>query len=547
MKKRTPFSSRAFRRGSLSLVFAVLIVAAVVVLNVLAGALSSRYPFSLDLTANKDYTVALSDEYESYVQQLQLDVEMIVCAPKADFNNGNFAAAMVQNLALTDYYNGVSDTTAKYARQAGMFLQSFATKSDRLSVTFADPNSVTEFAAVSNRFSDESLQYGDVIFACSHPAAGDKQAFERHQILSIADMFTTEDDQQYYMGGAPYYANITGSSLAASAVSALYIVTSDRSVEVALLGGHGSVAADGSEDPTAQLQKLLSRNNYTFTEVENLLRDPMPEQATMAVLYAPQTDYTAEELRALQDFLENDGAYGRTLVYLPSCLQPELPNLEEFLAEWGVEMLPAAGYDDTDGNYYSSPLFLFAQAAESDYTADMTEDQYFYPSNYRLARLAFETNNGYATTPILTTSENTYGFPLTGEVSDDWKPSDAEYKGQFTLAALSTYQKYDSAADVSGQSHLLLLSGDYFISGDVLSAASCYNSTLILNLFNGLSGQDTTAAPVTIEDKVIAADSFYEKILNTHTPTVMLVVFVFVIPATVVALSLVIWIRRKRR
>lgn len=114
------------------------------------------------------------------------------------------------------------------------------------------------------------------------------------------------------------------------------------------------------------------------------------------------------------------------------------------------------------------------------------------------------------------------------------------------MAVLSTYQKADSANGVAGESHLLVLSGDILAEQELLSNSYCYNSTLILNLFNGLSDQDTGVS-VSIEDKVISTTSFYEKILNSNAGIVVIVVFVAVLPLCLVVLSFVIWRRRKKK
>lgn len=542
MKKPTVFSSRAFRKGTLSIIFAVIIIVAVVLVNIAATAVSQRYPFSLDLTANKDYTIALTDEYESFVSGITMDVELIVCAAADDFTSGNYASGMVQGLGLTDYYQGISDTTTKYARQVSTFLQSFPTKNSKIKLTFADPNSVTEFATVSSRYSSETLNYGDIILSCQHPAAEGGSTFERYQILKMTDIFSTEMNQEAYYNGYSYSNTITGSSLASAAVSALYIVTSDSSVEVAILGGHNT-----NSEYAGLLRTFLQKNNYTFTEVDNLLTASIKDETMFAVLASPQSDYTASEIKVLEDFLKNDGKYGRTLVYLPSCGQPELPNLEEFLTEWGIEMLPAISYDETEGNYYQYPYWVFAKPAESKYTEGMnTTEQYFYPMNYRLARTAFESNGNYSTTKILTTGENTYGYPIGENVDKDWKPKDAKYKGQFDIVTLGTYQHLDSATNVAGESHVLMISGDYFLYDEILSTTSCYNSTLLLNLFNGLSGQEE-GNTVSIENKVISNSSFYEKILNTYDGQVMMIIFIGVIPLSMIVLSFIIWKTRKRK
>ena len=539
MKKSNMFSSRAFRKGTLSIVLTVVVIVAVMLVNVLATAVSQRYPFSVDLTSNKDYTISLSEEYENYVKNIDMDVEMTVCATEDDFNNSSSASAMVQTLSLTDYYTGISESTTKYARQVSMFMQAFSVLNSKINVTFANPNSVTEFAPISSKYTSDTLEYGDIIISCQHPSANG-ETFERYQIVKMTDIFTVEATQD-----TTYYGmyNITGSSLSGEIISRLYIVTNDSSVEVAVLGGH-KVNTEYSN----MLTTFLKKNNYTFTNVDNLLKDKIKAETQMAILVAPTNDYTADEIKVLDSFLKNDGNYGRTLVYLPSTSQPELPLLEEFLTEWGIKILPELVVEEE--NYNTYPYNILAQAADSKYTEgfnkDGNSDQIIYLGTTRALKTLFESQDGYVTQKILVSGEKAAGYPLFEDVPEDWQPGDAKNRGVQDMAVLSTYQKADSANGVAGESHLLVLSGDILAEQELLSNSYCYNSTLILNLFNGLSDQDTGVS-VSIEDKVISTTSFYEKILNSNAGIVVIVVFVAVLPLCLVVLSFVIWRRRKKK
>ncbi|MBR4869026.1 MAG: Gldg family protein [Clostridia bacterium] len=544
MKKPQFLSSRAFRKGTLSLVFTAIIIIAIVIVNIVATAVAEKYPFSVDLTANRDYTIVLSDEYSTYVKNIDMPVTITVCADEAHFNDGTFSNAMAQQLSLADAYTGISETTSKYARQVGAFIKSFGVMNDHITVQFANPNSVTEFASVSTEYANEELSYGDVIVKCVHPDADKVEGneMERYQIVKMDDMFTTEMNQELYYTYQQQVNDITGSSLASSVVSALYIVTNEKSVEVAVFGGH-----DVNEEYTNMVQTFLKKNNYTFTNVDSLMKATIPETTTFGLIVAPLTDYSAVEIKALDAFLKNGEKYGRTLVYIPSIDQPELPNLEEFLQEWGIEILPAAAYDESEGAYYQYPYMIMAEAAESEYTEGFdSAQQYFYPMPYRLTRTMFESQDGYTTKKILTTGKNACGMPLTEEESQNWTPDKAEYTGQFDLVTLSTYQKLDSGANVAGQSHVLVISGNLFFYSEVINTTAAYNSTLALNLFNGLSGQNDSTS-IAIEDKVISTTNFSEKLINSYTPLIVFLVFVVAIPACLLVLSLVIWIKRKRR
>ncbi len=542
--KTNPFSSRAFKKGSLSVVFVSVIVVAVILLNVIVSAVSNRYPFSIDLTSGKDYTIGLSEEHENFIKNIGTDINITVCANEDDFKeSGAFSYNMVNTLQLTDnYYGTIQEITDKYARQTYMFIRSFPTINNKIKLEFRDSNSVTDFASVKSKYPSENLSYGDIIVSCNHKAASG-ETYERYRIIKISDLFEVEANSD--LRNYTYYTNeITGSTLATEITSALYIVTSESSVSVAVLGGHGAQTADGEETQIAGLKTLLSKNNYTFTDVENILTGKIPEDAAMTVIFRPTNDYTPEEIRVLSDYLQNGGAFGKNLVYVPATAQPALPNLEEFLAEWGIQMLPEISFDDSD--YYYTNNYIFAQPADSKYTENFdTQNNYFYPSAYRLAKTVFDKNDTRYTTKILVSPDSSVGMPV--DASSGWTSSQATDKGPFDLVVMGSDAAYDSNGNITNESHVLMLSGDIFLDDAVLSQNGCYNAAFTLAVFNDLAGVRDNTNAVEITPKTINASNFSDILINSPAPNFMYIIFVGIIPVTLIIVGIVIWNKRRNR
>ena len=231
---------------------------------------------------------------------------------------------------------------SKYAVQTLMFIKSFPAINGKISVEFRDPNSVTDFSEVSNKYSGDNVSYGDIIVACTHQTETGEN--ERYRIIKMTDIFSTEINQSLYsqlaMYGSSYYNNLTGSNLAMEMTSAIYTVTSESSVNIAVLGGHGAQTANGENSALAGLKSLLTKNNYTFTDVANPLTDEIPADSPFILIYQPTEDYTSDEISKISDYLINGGNYGKNLIYVASAGQPVLPNLEQFLSEWGIGVLP---------------------------------------------------------------------------------------------------------------------------------------------------------------------------------------------------------------
>ena len=540
-------NSKAFNRGGMAIVTVIAAIIIAILLNVIVTTINDRFPFSVDLTANSDYTINLDGEYEQYVKNVSSDIKVTVCAPEDDFEGSTYVNAMVQNCGLNVSSDDVTTMYSKYARQTLLFVKSFPAINNKISVEFRDPNSVTDFSEIKNKYSGDNLAYGDIIVSCTHKTESGEDN-ERYRIIKMTDIFSTEVNQSLYsqlaMYGSTYYNNLTGSNLATEMTSAIYTVTSESSVEIAVLGNHGAQTANGENSELAGLKSLLSKNNYTFTDIANPLTDEIPEDAPFVLIYQPTEDYTADEITKLSNFLINGGSYGKNLIYVASAAQPELPNLEQFLSEWGIGVLPLVGYDET--NYYSSPSYLVSQPADSDYTSNYdAASTVIYPDVYRLARRTFETESRRYTTQIVTSYDTTVGRPV--DADQNWKAAEATESGPFDLILMGS--AYDSKGDgeKTDESHVVYFGGTYFLNQQILSADSIYNSTLTLNIFNGISGANETTETVNISPKVISANSFSSQLINNSAPTVIYIVFVGIIPVGLIAAGIIIWNRRRKR
>ena len=540
-------NSKAFKRGGMAIVTVIAAIIIAILLNVIVTTINDRFPFSVDLTANSDYTINLDGEYEQYVKNVSSDIKVTVCAPEDDFEGSTYVNAMVQNCGLNVSSDDVTTMYSKYARQTLLFVKSFPAINNKISVEFRDPNSVTDFSEIKNKYSGDNLAYGDIIVSCTHKTESGEDN-ERYRIIKMTDIFSTEVNQSLYsqlaMYGSTYYNNLTGSNLATEMTSAIYTVTSESSVEIAVLGSHGAQTANGENSELAGLKSLLSKNNYTFTDIANPLTDEIPEDAPFVLIYQPTEDYTADEITKLSNFLINGGSYGKNLIYVASAAQPELPNLEQFLSEWGIGVLPLVGYDET--NYYSSPSYLVSQPADSDYTSNYdAASTVIYPDVYRLARRTFETESRRYTTQIVTSYDTTVGRPV--DADQNWKAAEATESGPFDLILMGS--AYDSKGDgeKTDESHVVYFGGTYFLNQQILSADSIYTSTLTLNIVHGISGANETTETVNISPKVISANSFSSQLINNSAPTVMYIVFVGIIPVGLIAAGIIIWNRRRKR
>ena len=74
----------ALKRGIYSVILSVLFIVGVVLVTALATALSARYPFELDLTANKQHT--MSSDNVKFIKSVDKKVDIYVCLTEDEYN-----------------------------------------------------------------------------------------------------------------------------------------------------------------------------------------------------------------------------------------------------------------------------------------------------------------------------------------------------------------------------------------------------------------------------------------------------------------------------
>ena len=272
-------NNRRFRMGSFATVLTVIFVAVLIVLNMIVTAVSNRYPVQIDLTTDKIY--GLSDETIEYLKGLEKKVNIHVLATEDDFASSN------------DYFLQAKETIKKYPQYSG-----------NISLAFVD---LAKDPSFESKYSAYNIGTRDILVEC-----GDKI-----QVVKTSDLFTLQFDSN------SGYSYIQGSRTDEAMTSAIMNVTSDYTPKVVLLTAHSSFDA-------SSFATLLEQNSFEVITQDLLLEDIDPE-AEVAILFAPGQDLDEDQLKKLDNFLDNDGQKGRSLFYFAAATQPELPGMEAFL------------------------------------------------------------------------------------------------------------------------------------------------------------------------------------------------------------------------
>lgn len=480
-----PRPKRAVAPRALFALLLALLVAATFLLNLVVLQLDDRYGLTLDLTANAAFQPGA--ETRALLAGLDQDVAIYV-------------------LAAPDAFGG-----SPYLVQAQRMIAQYPRLSPRVSLTYVDYVLDPTFAS---RYPDLTLSQGDVLVTCG----------DRVKQIGLGELFnyTYTDTGQLA---------IVSSRAEEALTSAILYVTSERDVHVAVLTGY-----DVAEMPA--FTDLLTANNYVVTPV-NLTTEPLDDRYDLAVLLAPRIDLSPEALKKLDDFLYNQGAYGKTLFYTTDVAQPDLPNLDAFLKEWGLVVGDGAVFETTaERTFQYQPYYPTAA-----YVDEARRDELLDPSAPMLLPLArplevlFSMRDNRYTEVLLQFSETAGVRPP--DATDDFVAADAERWGPLPALVLASTRIYGNTGVTQFRSNLVVSASTAMLDASALQSTALANSPYLLNLINSLC--ERTDA-VNIAPKSLAGNALA---ISTAEMNTLGIVLVGVVPLGILLAGIAVWLSRR--
>ena len=472
--------------GKMKALFALIILlllAAAFLLNAVALVLSNRFPLSVDLTANAAYEIG--DETRQVLAGLEQDISIDVLATEEAFSGDSY---LVQVKHILDRYPQYSD---------------------RVSLRYIDYAADPSYAA---SHPDLTLSEGDIIVSGN----------DRVRQLDMSSLFN-------YAYTATGSLTIESSRAEEALTGAILNVLSDRDVRIGVLSGNGQQDAAG-------FVALLVNNNYVLETVVAATDDLSAYDALL--LLAPQTDLSEDDVRKLEEYLYNNGEYGKTLFYAASVTQTALPNLETFLSEWGVAVGDGSVFETTaDRTYQYQPYYPIA-----DYTSETWRDMLIDSSAPILMPLSrplevlFESRDGQYTETLLSFGETAGVRP--SDAGEDFVADDAEQWGPIPAMVLATRRVYENGA-LARQSSVVVTGSVSMLENLCLQNSSLSNSSYLLNLFNTLTEREET---VTIAPKSLAGKTLG---ITTAQVTTLGMVLGGLLPLAILGTGIGIWLYRR--
>ena len=369
-KPGKPGSRLAFQGGAYSLAAAAILLAILIAVNVLAGALPASLT-KFDISASKLYSITSNTKV--VVNALEQDVTIYW---------------IVQSGAEDD----VIET----------LLDKYDSLSDHINVVKRNPDVYPTFA---EQYTDEAVLNNSLVVECG----------ERSRYISYDDIYRQETDMYSYS----YTTSFDGEGAITSAID--YVVTEDLP-QLYLVEGHGE------QELPATFADQIEKENIETQSLSLLTVDEIPEDADCVMIYEPSSDISAEEKELLASYTQNGG---KLLVIAGPAQDGSLENLESLLADYGVETCEGIVVEGDRQYYTVQPYILLAQMNSSDITDALIEEHY-YP-NMPISQGLLVDESSESVTTLLTTSDAAFskvaGYDLT-----TYEKEDGDIDGPFALA-----------------------------------------------------------------------------------------------------------------
>ncbi len=498
----------------------VIAVVLVILLNVIVGAVADRFPVTLDIS--KDKTFSLSEQSIEIAKQVDDEISLVIFADKDAFDNPATQAPEVDT-TLREFYNALK----QYNNYSN----------GKVTYTFIDPSQEPQKFAAYNKYDVEA---GDMLFL----------AGERYKVATIYDGNYSNDlhtlDTSAYSSTGTYSFKSNVEKLLASNI---YALSGGEEHIVQVLVGHQE-----NEYVIEGLKSLYELNGYTFENMAITGSADFNKDASVMLIAAPEKDYSADELKRIQQWVYNNGNYGHHLMVFTSPTA-DCPNLYEFLqVEYSVcvtdELILETDYNRITQSY--DALYTLTDIPYTDYTNSASGTaNVFTPRTRRLTTTlpsSLEENSSignyavqltqYPESAKLIKLESLQSSDSSADTDTTYVAPEDEYPLTGTIVYVTDGYNNETQTDVKGRVFVSGCSAMAYKSS--LQNSNFNNEELMLNALNEMTGVEST---ITISAKTISEETV--SFSNATSLVVGLGIFTIGLPVAILILCLMVFIRRK--
>ncbi|MDR3149209.1 MAG: GldG family protein [Oscillospiraceae bacterium] len=489
--EREEIKSRKFKYSTVAAIFSVVFIIAVIAANILIGYLTDRFVFEIDLTREKLFEI--SGVTLDVIADLDEPVTITVLSEETSFRNGSTLLGNVYEI----------------------FQRYVALGEGKITLRFLNPLANVGETDRYKQMLGTDLSANDIII----------ESAKRVKRLTPDAMYTRASQnlngaETTYSGSSDYYVGLRAEQRISSAI---LFVTSDEVAKAAWVYGHDENYS------VAEFDTLLNYANFDVVTLR-LLQDTIPDDVTMLIISAPSADFNKDEIAKIDEFLARGG--DMIVAMGPQVLNH--PNLDALFAEWGVIYSTEIIYDAEQ--CVSIPHNVVPNVALfQPITANLPRQYAMMPAGRPIVLTSTQASQiGLQT--LMSSSATSYAKSYEDAMSD-FTQNPQDKSGPFNMMILAERMTTDKA-NVPVRSDILFTNAG-FVTQSALSENAFLNRTYLGAAISYMA--DYTDGLV-IPDKDFQSSVL--TILGWQSRTV-LIVLVLILPLAIIALGVIIWLRRR--
>ncbi len=512
-KRAAKTSHRRLRLGSSSFAITAIVVVGVLLLNIALSILADKYPITIDLSEDQIYT--MSDSSIAIAKSATKDIEIIIFTSEeyvANPTGGSSYGIPEYDTAMKEFYN---------------ILKQYKTYSNnRITYKFIDPN---QDPALNAQYAEYEVGYGSILML---------SADGQYRKITMDDLYTIDFPDNYSYTFESKVEKALGSKI--------HLLCGAKETLIQVLIGH-------DEDPKVieGIRSVYEVNGYSFEEHNIIGSSDFSKEAEILLIAAPSNDYSAEEINRIKKWMYNDGNYGHHLmVYINP--MAECPNLYELLeVDYQIRVEDHIVFETDMGRaYYYNVYDTLVDVPETTFTTNSASEGRVLMSQARHLTTTLGSKNEESSVNIyglaLTTHPISAGVALLDKLGDknataeevivDLKESD--YPLNSTIAYVN--EGYNNTTEQETYSTVIVCGSPTLAYADVLQDPNFRNEELILDMAASMVGSEG--------EVVFSTKDFSEErvIFDGNTQLYLgFGVFTLGLPAVIIIICLVVFIRRK--
>ena len=375
-KIKESMNKKYLKNGSYSVVISAVFIVIVVVINMIVGALPTKYS-EFDLSSQKLYSIG--DQTKSFLKDLDKDVTIY---------------QVVQS--------GSEDETIS------KLLEKYEEESSHIRVEEKDPVVNPKF---TSEYTSDEVSANSLIVVCG----------DRSKVVDYSNIYESSVDYNTYQ------SQTTGFDGEGQITSAISYVTSEDMPVLYTLDGHGE------KELSSDIQEDIQKANIDIKSLNLITEESVPEDAACLLINAPTSDISETEKDAIIEYLENGG---KAMIFSDYTTE-SMDNFDAVLKNYGVERVDGIVIEGDTQHYAQMPYYLVPTVNSTDAISDFASQGYYVLMPYAQGiKQSDDIRDTVTVNSLLTTSDSAYSKVDVN--SGDVEKADGDVDGPFDLGVSIT-------------------------------------------------------------------------------------------------------------